>query len=212
MDYIGYKKSVGNLLSSGASTASAAYAAYTATAAARAGATGGLDIQADIALAMAGVQFLGDLYNQWTSHPAADARDFIKNLKPKLAAADPYNRLVLLMAGDSKINHRAKDVSAKELVLWYRGNYPDDYKTLRVEDKKYFNDYLDSAAQGSTDVNQASRDYQAAKFTTSEINSNATATQAASNIFSSVTSGKTNWVLYGAIGVGVIFLIKMLKK
>jgi hypothetical protein len=203
MDYIGYKKSVGDLVSSGTATAASAAKVYE---------TGGLDIKSDIALAMSGGQFLANLYTQWTSHPAADARDFIKNLKPKLAAADPYNRLVLLMAGDSKINHRAKDVSAKELVLWYRGNYPDDYKTLRVEDKQYFNSYLDSAAQGSTDVNQASRDYQAAKFTTTEINSNATQTQAASNIFSSITSGKTNWVLYGAIGIGVILLIKYIKK
>jgi hypothetical protein len=203
MDYIGYKKSVGDLVSSGTATAVSAARVYASV---------GADISADIALVMSSVQFGKDLWNQWTSHPAADARDFIKNLKPKLAAADPYNRLVLLIAGDSKINHRAKDVSAKELVLWYRGNYPNDYKTLRVEDKKYFNDYLDSAAQGSTDVNQASRDYQAAKFTISEINSNATSTEAASNIFSSVTSGKTNWVLYGAIGIGVILLIKYIKK
>jgi hypothetical protein len=212
MDFIGYKKVSGNLTSSATNFAAAGAAAYAAANAARAAGSAGLDLQADIALAMAAVQFGGDLWNQWTSHPAADARDFIKNLKPKLAAADPYNRMVLLIAGDTKINHRAKDVSAKELVLWYRGNYPDDYKTLRVEDKKYFNDYLESAAQGSTDVNQASRDYQAAKFTTAEINSNATPAQAASNIFSSATSGKTNWLLYGAIGIGIVVLLKYFKK
>jgi len=202
MDYVGYKKSVGDLASSGASTAAAA---------ARAVATGGADIAADIALLMAGVQFAGELWNQWTSHPAADARDFIKNLKPKLEVADPYNRLTLVIAGDSKINHRAKDVSAKELVLWYRGNYPNDYKTLRFQDKKYFNDYLVSAAQSSTDVNQASRDYQAAMFTTSELNYNASSTEKIKNLFSTST-GKTNWVLYGAIGVGIILLIKYIKK
>jgi hypothetical protein len=49
-------------------------------------------------------------------------------------------------------------------------------------------------------------------FTTSELNYNATPTQAASNIFSSVTSGKTNWVLYGAIGIGAILLLKYIKK
>jgi hypothetical protein len=211
MDYVGYKKISGDLVSSGTNFAAAGAAAYAAANAARAAGTGGLDIQADIALLMSGVQFAGQLWNQWTSHPAADARDFIKNLKPKLASADPYNRLTLVIAGDSKINHRAKDVSAKELVLWYRGNYPDDYKTLRVEDKKYFNDYLVSAAQSSTDVNQAPRDYEAAMFTTAEINSNATATQKVTNLFSTGT-GKTNWVLYGAIGIGVILLIKYIKK
>jgi len=212
MDYIGYKKNVGDLLSSGVNLVSAGGAAYAAANAARAAGSGGLDLQADIALAMSAFQFGGQLWNQWTSHPAADARDFIKNLKPKLASADPYNRLTLVIAGDNKINHRAKDVSARELVLWYRGNYPNDYKTLRVEDKKYFNDYLANAAQASTDVNQASKDYEAAMFTTSEINSNATTTQSASNIFQSVTSGKTNWVLYGAIGIGAILLLKYIKK
>jgi len=205
-DYIGYKNTVGDIASSGV-----AFASTVASSGAKALASGGADISADIALIASGGIFLGNLYNQWTSHPAADARDFINNLKPKLAAADPYNRLVLLIAGDDKINHRAKDVSAKELVLWYRSAYPNDYKNLTIKDKQYFNNYLLNAAQQSTDVNQASRDYRLAMFNTSELNYNATTTESISNLFSTGT-GKTNWVFYGAIGIGVILLIKMLRK
>jgi len=202
-DYIGYRKSVGDLLSTGATAA---------TSAARVFASGGADISADIALIVSGGVFASQLFNQWTSHPAADARDFIANLKPKLASADPYNRLLLVMAGDTKINHRAKDVSAKELVLWYRGNYANDYLTLTPEAKTYWNNYLISAANGATDVNQASRDYINAKFTTYETNYNASPAQAASNILKNITSGKTNWVLYGAIAIGAILLIKNINK
>jgi hypothetical protein len=205
-DYIGYKKSVGDIASSGV-----AFATTVAASGAKALASGGADIAADIALLSSGVVFVGELVHQWTSHPAADARDFIKNLKPKLAAADPYNRLILLIAGDDKINHRAKDVSAKELVMWYRQTYPNDYQSLTVKDKTYFNNYLLSAAQQSTDVNQASRDYKNSMFTTSELNYNATPVETVKNIFTPV-GGKTNYVLYGALAIGAILLIKYIKK
>jgi hypothetical protein len=205
-DYIGYKSSVGDIASSGV-----AFATTLTSSGAKALASGGADIGADIALLASGAIFVGELVHQWTSHPAADARDFISNLKPKLAVADPYNRLILLIAGDDKINHRAKDVSAKELVLWYRQTYPNDYKSLTNKDKLYFNNYLLNAAQQSLDVNQASRDYKAAMFNTSELNYNATPIQSVTNLFSTGT-GKTNWVLYGAIAIGAILLIKYIKK
>jgi hypothetical protein len=201
-DYIGYKKTVGELASSGTAAA---------VSTAKVVASGGLDISADIALVLAAAQFGTDLFNQWTKHPAADARDFISNLKPKLVNLNPYDRLTYIMAGDTKINKRAKDVSARELVLWYRSAYPNDYKTLSVKDKTYFNNYLLEAAKQNTDVNQASNDYQAARFNTSELNYNATPLQSVTNLFSSGT-GKTNWVLYGAIGLGIILLIKYIKK
>ena len=173
---------------------------------------GGLDPAADVAAVLSSAAFVSDLWNQWTSHPAADARDFIANLKPKLAVADPYNRLIQVMAGDSKISHRAKDVSAKELVLWYRLNYPKDYMTLTPDAKTYFNKYLISAAQQATDVNQASTDYKNSQFSSSDINYNATPIQTATNLLTSATSGTTNWVLYGAIALGAILLIKNIKK
>jgi hypothetical protein len=196
-DYIGYKK-IGDLASSGTATAASGARVY---------ASGGTDIAADIQFIASAGQFFNDL----TAHPAADARNFISNLKPKLAITNPYNRLTLVIAGDNQINHRAKDVSARELVMWYRLSYPNDYKDLTIKDKQYFNNYLLNAAQQSTDVNQASRDYKAAMFNTSELNYNATPTESISNLFTSST-GKTNWVLYGAIGIGVILLIKYIKK
>lgn len=203
MDYIGYKKGVGDLVSSGTATAASAAKVYE---------SGGADIESDIALAMSGVQFLGDLWNQWTSHPAADARDFIKNHKPLIANLDPYNRLVNVIASSKKINPKAVDVNAAEWILWYKLNYPEDYKTLTPDVKKYWNDYLYYLETSYNNPNNMNANLDRAMFTTSELNYNATPVQAASNIFSSVTSGKTNWVLYGAIGVGIIVLIKMLKK
>ena len=197
-DYIGYKNTLGDLSASGTATA---------VSAARVFASGGTDITADIALLVSGGQFFTDL----TAHPAADARNFISNLKPKLAAANPYNRLTLIIAGDNQINHRAKDVSARELILWYRSAYPNDYKDLTTKDKMYFNNYLLNAAQQSTDVNQASRDYKAAMFNTNELNYNATPIDTISNLFTTNT-GKTNWVLYGALGLGIILIIKYIKK
>jgi hypothetical protein len=172
------------------------------------------DIKTTIQLILSGAQFLGNLYNQFTAHPAADARDFIKNLKPKLASADSsYNRLALVIAGDTKINEKAKDVSARELVLWYRQNYPNDYMSLTADQKIYFNKYVENRAiLYPQDINQIASNYINSQFTTTELNYNATPTQAASNIFSSVTSGKTNWVLYGAIGIGAILLLKYIKK
>ena len=198
---------IGDIASSGV-----AFASTVANAGSRALASGGADISADIQLIASGAAFATNLINQWTSHPAADARDFIKNLKPILISADPYTRLKLVIAGDSKINHRAKDVSASELILWYKSNYANDYMSLTPDQKIYWNNYLISAAQQATDVNQASRDYKNGQFTSSEINYNATPIQTATNLLTSATSGTTNWVLYGAIALGAILLIKNIKK
>ena len=205
MDYNNYilNKQIGTLAQSGTAAAAAG---------ARVFASGGADISADIALIASGAAFATDLFNQWTLHPAADARDFIKNLKPKLANTDSYNRLLQVMAGDTKINHRAKDVSANELVLWYRQNYPNDYMELTPDAKNYFNNYLINAASQATDVNQATRDYINAKFTIQQINYNATPIESATNILTNATTGKTNWVLYGAIAIGAILLIKNINK
>ena len=202
-DYIGFNKGIGDLTSSGVATA---------TSGARVLATGGADISADIALLASSVSFASSLWEQWTSHPAADARDFISKIKPQIVNVDPHTRLTYIIAADTKINHRAKDVSASELVKWYRYAYSNDYKTLSIEDKNYFNNYLINAANQAQDVNQASRDYKAAMFTPLEVNYNATPIQTVSNLFTSATTGKTNWVLYGAIGIGIILLIKNISK
>lgn len=209
-DYIGYKNTIGSsgdLISSGIATG---------TSAARVIATGGLDISADIALVLSSLAFGSGLWEQWTSHPAADARDFIDKLKPQLYSADPYHRLLLVIAGDTKINEKAKDVSSRELVLWYKQNFPNDYKTLTPEVKNYWNNYLVGRAAKYPDNPNGMRDnYINSKFTVSEVNSNATPLQAVSNLFttsSSTGTSTTNWVLYGALAIGAILLIKYIKK
>jgi len=172
----------------------------------------GLDPAADVAAVLASAAFVSDLWNQWTSHPAADARDFIKNAKPKIAILDPYNRLINVIAYSQKINPKAKDVDAAEWLLWYRQNYPNDYMTLTPDAKNYWNTYLNSIRSSFQNGNNLYNNLQAAMFTTSEINYNATPIQSVSNLLTSATSGTTNWVLYGAIGIGIILLIKNLSK
>ena len=140
-------------------------------------------------------------------HPAADARGVISATKPLLPNTTASKRMYLVLAACSKIAHRAKDVEARELILWYRQNYPDDYKQLTVEDKNFFNNYCITSAQQTTDVNQASNDYRLALFSPAQVNYNVSPGQAASNLLTSATSGTTNWVLYGAIGIGLIILL-----
>jgi hypothetical protein len=193
-DYIGYKNSIGF----GEATAATGGAALPVTAI----------IDAAVVLAPFVIKWASGVFQ----HPAADARGVISAVKPLLPNTSASKRMYLVLAACSKIAHRAKDVEAKELILWYRQNYPNDYKDLSVEDKNYFNNYCLTAARENTDVNQASNDYRLALFTPSQINYNATPAQTVSNLFTSTSTGKTNWVLYGAIAIGAIFLIKNIKK
>ena len=178
-------------------------------------ATGGANISADIALIQNSLQFVGNLWNQFTAHPAADARDFIANLKPQIVNVNPHTRLSYIISGDSKINDKAKDVSASELVLWYKRNYPNDYKNLTNADKIYWNNYLQEQAVKYKGVNQAARDYTNAMFTSSELSYNATPIENVTNTVDtaakSLTTSNTNWVLYGALAIGAILLIKKMK-
>jgi hypothetical protein len=139
-------------------------------------------------------------------HPAADARGVISATKPLLPNTTASKRMYLVLAACSKIAHRAKDVEARELILWYRQNYPDDYKQLTIEDKNFFNNYCITSAQQTTDVNQASNDYRLALFSPAQVNYNVSSGQATSNLLTSATSNTTNWVLYGAIGIGLLIL------
>jgi hypothetical protein len=201
-EYIGYH-SIGDLTSSGTATAITT---------ARVVATGGLDISADIALALSAFQFVGDLFNQWTSRPASDARDFIKNAKPKIAILDPYKRLVNVIAYSQKINPKAIDVNAAEWLLWYKATYAEDYKKLDANAKLYWNKYLNTIKSSYNNPNNMNRNLDLAMFTQSELNYNSSPLQSLTNLFSSGTGGKTNWVLYGAIGIGAILLIKYIRK
>jgi hypothetical protein len=192
-DYIGYKNSIGF----GEATAATGGAALPVTAI----------LDASIALAPFVIKWASGIF----AHPAADARGVISVTKPLLVNTTASKRMYLVLAATKNIAHRAKDVEARELILWYRQNYPDDYKSLSVDDKNYFNTYVINAANQATDVNQASSDYRLAVFTPNQVNYNATPAQTISNLFTSTTTGKTNWVLYGALAIGAILLIKNLK-
>jgi hypothetical protein len=206
-DYIGYRKSVGDL-----ATSSVAFATTVATAGPRALASGGLDISADIQLLVATAALVPALLNQWTSHPAADARDFIKNAKPTIVNLDPRKRLASVISYSQKINPKAIDVNAAEWILWYKQNYSNDYLQLTPDDKKYWNDYLISLKKSYNNPNNMNVNLDKAMFSTNELNYNASPIQSASNILTSITSGKTNWILYGAIAIGAILLIKNINK
>ena len=193
VDYIGYKNSIGV----GEATLATGGAAAPFT----------LALDAAVALAPFIISWASGVF----AHPAADARGVISAVKPLLPNTSASKRMYLVLAATSNISLRAKDVEARELLIWYRQNYPDDYKQLTVADKNYWNNYCITSAQKYADVNQASADYKLAMFTPAQVNYNATPTESISNLFTSST-GKTNWVLYGAIGIGVILLIKMLRK
>jgi hypothetical protein len=188
-DYIGYKNSIG----------------FGEATLATGGAAAPITLALDAAIALAPFIF------KWASgvfaHPAADARGVISAVKPLLPNTTASKRMYLVLAATSNIAVRAKDVEARELLLWYRQNYPNDYKELTVADKNYWNNYCITSAQKYADVNQASADYRLAMFTPLQVNFNATPTESLLNIFSTST-GKINWVLYGAIAIGLIILLK----
>jgi hypothetical protein len=188
-DYIGYKNSIG----------------FGEATLATGGAAAPITLALDAAIALAPFIF------KWASgvfaHPAADARGVISAVKPLLPNNTASKRMYLVLAATSNIAFRAKDVEARELLLWYRQNYPNDYKELTVADKNYWNNYCISSAQKYYDVNQAAADYKLAMFTPAQVNYNATPLQAVTNLFSSGT-GKINWVLYGALAIGLIILLK----
>ena len=173
---------------------------------------GGLDPAADVAAALSIFGAASDLINQWTSHPAADARDFIKNHKPLIATLDPYQRLIKTIVYSQQINPRAIDVNAAEWILWYKTNYFNDYMDLTPDAKNYWNKYIATIKSSYNNPNNMNKNLDLAMFTSSEINYNATPIQTATNLLTSATSGTTNWVLYGAIALGAILLIKNIKK
>jgi len=194
-----YNDSVGSLLSSGITTG---------TSAARVLATGGADITADIALIVSSINFGSSLWEQWTSHPAADAKDFIKNAKPTIVNDDSYNRLIKVIGYSQKISPKAIDVNTREWLKWYKQNYKDDYLTLSPDVKIYFNNYLNSIRTKYGNVNRIFEDLDAAAFTQTEINYNATPVETATNLVTNIaTNPNTKYILYGGIGLIFVYLL-----
>jgi hypothetical protein len=145
------------------------------------------------------------------SHPARDAKDFIANAKKTILNDTPEDRIAKVIAYSEKISPKAIDVNTREWLKWYKLTYREDYKNISPELKIYWNNYLNGIRNTYGNVNRIFEDLDAAAFTQSQINFNATPVQSLTNLFSSTSTGKINWVLYGAIGIGAILLIKYLK-
>jgi hypothetical protein len=200
ISYIGYNNVIGGLREDYINSVVAAGGAV---------ASGGTNIAADIAAIVASVKFFGSLWNQWTSHPAADARDFIKKAKEDISTSNPYDRLVKVIGYSKKINPQAIGINTKEWLKWYRQNARYDYKSLLPQDKIYFNEYLEEIRNKYGSDKNILPDLDASYFSVYEINYNATPVETVQNLFSNIDKNKL--ALYGAIGLGAILLIKNLK-
>jgi hypothetical protein len=137
-------------------------------------------------------------------HKTSNSRKLINAIKPQLQSVDARERLGLVIATGQKISNKSKDVEAKELLLWYRQAYPEDFRTLLVNDKLYFNDYLLSIKSRFADGNNMYANLDRSMFTQAEINYNANPIQSITNII----SNKNNLLLYGGIALALILLIK----
>jgi hypothetical protein len=148
--------------------------------------------------------YLIPFINNMFQHPARDAKEAINLLKGQLQNKDARERLGLIIATGQKISNKAKDVEAEQLLLWYRQAYPDDYKTLLVDDKLYFNNYILSIKNNNADGNNMYLNLDRAMFTTPEINYNANPVQTITNLL----SNKNNILIYGGIALALILLLK----
>lgn len=162
-------------------------------------------------IATAGATLIAS-WDQWFSHPAADANRLIDSVKIQIKNADPRGRLALVLATSQKISPKARDVGAEKLFLWYKTNYSQDYKSLSFEDKDYYNKFLQTAIATQEDGNNFWANSQRAMFTSSELNYNAnpiqTITNTASNIFSNLTQSPSKLILYTGIGLGLYLILK----
>jgi hypothetical protein len=143
-------------------------------------------------------------WNDWFSHPAQDAKDLISSIKPQLAQLDARSRITNILAATQKISPKAKDVEAEKLLLWYRQSYPEDYKTLMVDDKLYFNNYILSVKNTRGDGNNMYANLDRSMFTNNEINYNANPVQSITNLL----SNKNNLLIYGGIALALVILLK----
>jgi hypothetical protein len=168
--------------------------------------TGGaaLPITAIIDIAVATLPFLIPWISNAFQSPAKDSRNIINDLKPQLINKNARERLALVIAAGQKINVKAKDVEARELLLWYRQAYPEDYKTLTPDDKIYFNNYILNIRNTRGDGNNMYLNLDRSMFTQTEINYGANPVQTITNIL----SNKNNLLIYGGIALALVLLLK----
>jgi len=154
--------------------------------------------------AITALPYLIPFINNIFQHPAQDAKNAINTLKPQLQSKDARERLGLVIATGQKISEKAKDVEAKDLLLWYRQAYPNDYQSLLVDDKLYFNNYILSIKNTRADGNNMYANLDRAMFTTEEINFGASPVQSITNLL----SNKNNLLIYGGIALALILFLK----
>jgi hypothetical protein len=193
-NYIGYKK----IGVPGAVTLATGGAAFPITAV----------IDGAIALLPILIPWIGNAFK----HPARDANKLIDGIKTQLINSDPRQRLALVLATANRISPAARDVSAEKLFLWYKNTYSQDYKTLSIDDKQYYNNYLINAINTQADGNNFWANSRRAMFTNSELNYNAnpvqTITNTASNIITNLTQSPSSLILYTGIGLGLYLILK----
>jgi hypothetical protein len=142
--------------------------------------------------------------------PAKDARNVIASVKDAIKNQDARTRLAAVIAG-SKRNEKAADVDVGEMLLWYRQNYGNDYKSLLVEDMMYWNQYLDYYRNRflleRPDLQEIlNKSY----FSNSEINAQKQLTSPSSD---TTKKASTNMFLtIGIVGAGLLLLLKNKKK
>jgi len=177
-------------------------------------ATGGaaLPITAVIDVALELLPILVPFVINAFKHPARDANKLIDGIKPELSRLDPRGRLSLVLATAEKIPNSARDVRAEKLLLWYKNNYPNDYKSLSFEDKAYYNKVLRIKMQTESDGNRFYANSQLALFTNNQLNYNASTIEKGTNIVNklvtNITQNPSSLLLYGGIGLGLLLMLK----
>jgi hypothetical protein len=145
-------------------------------------------------------------------HPARDANKLIDGIKPELSRLDPRGRLALVLATAEKIPNSARDVRAEKLLLWYKNNYPNDYKSLSFEDKAYYNKVLGIKMQTEADGNGFYANSQLAMFTNNELNYNASTIEKGTNVVNklvtNISKSPSSLLLYGGLGLGLLLMLK----
>lgn len=197
-NYIGYKQS-GKQIGFGVPVTTAATGGVIAPVT--------LIVDAAIALLPALIPWIKGIFKS----PTKDALRMMNDLKPKLVNIDVRERLGLIIAAGKKVSRERVSVEARSVLLWYRENYPNDYKTLPVEDKQYFNNYILSIKRSFPDGDDMYKNLDKAMFTNEQINFNASPLQGATDILSNLTKSPSTLLLYGGIGVGLFYLLKKKK-
>lgn len=152
----------------------------------------------------------------WWSRPAGQTRDFLRAFIPTLMNKNPNDRLAFILAAIPKLPLAARDVYAKELLLWYKQTYPNDYMSLSYENKIYWNNYLNNLIATNDDGNDFYLDTRKALFTPAELNYSEPAATSILDIFSTPTSttsttktaGISPIILLALLGAGIFIISK----